>query len=78
VRVTFRHQMSLGSDIIDAIRAHHRAGMELVAIMAASRAFLNVISPNDAAVLTSYEKLKAEVDSLHQANGSRLSRRMPW
>jgi hypothetical protein len=64
VRVTFRHQMSLGSDIIDAIRAHHRAGMELVTIMAASRAFLNLISPNDAAALTSYEKLKAEVDSL--------------
>ena len=64
VRVTFRHQMSIGSDIIDAIRAHHRAGMELVAIMAASRSFLQLISPNDAGVLTSYEKLRAEVDSL--------------
>jgi hypothetical protein len=64
IRVTFRHQMSLGSDIVDALRAVGREQMEQAAILAASSDFLRMISPNDHNALVSYEKLAVEVDSL--------------
>lgn len=67
VRVTFRHQMSLGSDIIDAIKVCKKEGMELAVILAASREALDVISPNDAGALTSFEKLQSEIWSLDGA-----------
>jgi hypothetical protein len=65
VRVTFRHQMSIGSDIVDAIRAVGREKITQVAILAASRSFLRDISPNDAAALASFEKIRTEVQSLN-------------
>ena len=40
VRVTFRHQMSLGSDILDAARLHVKDGLSQVAILAAESSFL--------------------------------------
>jgi hypothetical protein len=64
VRVTFRHQMSLGSDFLDALKVTKREGAEHVAILAASRAFLGLISPNDADVLVSYEKLSLQTADL--------------
>lgn len=67
VRVTFRHQMSLGSDIVDAIKVCKKEGIELAVILAANRQTLNVISPNDAGALVSYEKLRNEVMSLDGA-----------
>ena len=67
VRITFRHQMSLGSDIVDAIKVCKKEGMELAIILAANRKTLNLISPNDAAALISFEKLQAEVMSLDGA-----------
>lgn len=67
VRITFRHQMSLGSDIVDAIKVCKKEGMELAMILAASRQTLNLVSPNDAAALTSFEKLQREIFSLDGA-----------
>lgn len=67
VRITFRHQMSLGSDIIDAIKVCKKEGMELAVIMAANRKTLDLISPNDAAALVSFEKLRDEIFSLEDA-----------
>jgi len=64
VRVTFRHQMSLGSDILDAARLAAREGCEQVAIIAAEADFLKVITPNDAAALVSFEKLRIAVAEL--------------
>lgn len=64
VRVTFRHQMSLGSDLIDALRVAKKEDLEQVAILAAGRDFLDIITPNDAAALVSFEKLRVEVMSL--------------
>ena len=64
VRVTFRHQMSLGSDLIDALKVCKRFGVKLAMILAADRATLNVISPNDAAALVSFEKLEREIFDL--------------
>lgn len=61
VRVTFRHQMSLGSDLLDAQKVCAKSGIKLAMILAADRETLGVISPNDAAVIVSFEKLEREV-----------------
>jgi hypothetical protein len=67
IRITFRHQMSLGSDFLDALKVCKKEGMELAVILAADRETLNVISPNDAAAIISFEKLQNEVFSLNGA-----------
>lgn len=64
VRVTFRHQMSLGSDILDAARLCAREGYLQAAILAAESGFLRVISPNDYGALVSFEKLRIAVAEL--------------
>lgn len=67
VRVTFRHQMSLGADILDALKVCKIEGMELAVILAANKSTLTVISPNDANALVSFEKIQSEVLSLNGA-----------
>lgn len=64
VRVTFRHQMSLGSDILESIKVFRKEQVKQVAIFAASQDFLRIISPNDANALVSFEKLSAEISDL--------------
>jgi len=64
VRVTFRHQMSLGSDILDAVRLHAKENLSQVAILAAESGFLRLVTPNDAAALVSFEKLRVAVAEL--------------
>ena len=67
IRVTFRHQMSLGSDIVDAIKVCKKEGMKLAIILAANRETLSIVSPNDVNALTSFEKVQSEVLSLDGA-----------
>lgn len=67
VRITFRHQMSLGSDFLDALKVCKIEGMEQALILAANRKTLDLISPNDAAAIISYEKLEKEIISLNGA-----------
>lgn len=67
VRITFRHQMSLGSDFLDALKVCKKEGIELAIILAANRQTLKIISPNDASALISFEKLQNEVISLNGA-----------
>ena len=67
IRITFRHQMSLGSDFLDALKVCKKEGIELAIILAANRKTLQLISPNDAAALVSFEKLMNEVMSLDGA-----------
>ena len=67
VRITFRHQMSLGSDILDAIKVCKKEGMEQAVILAANRKTLDIISPNDASAIVSFEKLEREIMSLNGA-----------
>ena len=67
VRITFRHQMSLGSDILDAIKVCKKEGMQQAVILAANRKTLDLISPNDAAAIVSFEKLEREIMSLNGA-----------
>ena len=64
IRITFRHQMSLGSDIIDALKVCKKEGIKLAIIIAANKNTLDVISPNDAAGIVSFEKLEREILSL--------------
>ena len=64
VRITFRHQMSLGSDIVDALKVCKKEGMQLAVILAASFSTLQLISPNDCSALISFEKLQNEVANL--------------
>lgn len=64
VRVTFRHQMSLGSDILDAARLCAKEGYVQVAIIAAESTFLRTISPNDYGALVSFEKLRIAIAEL--------------
>lgn len=64
IRITFRHQMSLGSDLIDAMKMCKKEHYELAVIMAADGATLRLISPNDAAALTSFEKLRIAIADL--------------
>ena len=67
VRITFRHQMSLGSDILDAIKVCKKEGMEQAVILAANKKTLDLISPNDANAIVSFEKLEREIISLNGA-----------
>ena len=59
--------MSLGSDIIDALKVCRKEGMELAVILAAGTETLKTISPNDCNALVSFEKLRNEVFDLDGA-----------
>lgn len=63
-RVTFRHQMSLGSDLLEAVRLPKAEAVTQCVILAASDDFLRVITPGDWRVLSSYPKLSIEVGRL--------------
>jgi hypothetical protein len=67
VRVTFRHQMSLGSDFLDAIRLTALDDVEQCLLLAAGLDFLKIISPRDATVLCSFEKIAAQLSRLNGA-----------
>ena len=67
VRITFRHQMSLGSDVLDAIKVCKKDGIEVAMILAADFNTLKIISPNDAPALVSFEKLEREMYDLDGA-----------
>lgn len=65
IRITFRHQMSLGSDLIDAQKVCARSGVKLAIILAADLQTLRTISPNDAAAIVSFEKLQNAIIDLN-------------
>jgi hypothetical protein len=61
LRVSFRHMMSAGSDIMDAARMAKVENYETVTLVSASPEFLKVISPADAGSLCSSEVHRAQV-----------------
>lgn len=61
VRITFRHQMSLGSDLYDAIRLPRAEDVKQCVILAADDDFLKVITPRDWRSLCSFSKLSAQI-----------------
>ena len=65
IRVTFRHQMSLGSDFLDAFWLSKKEGVSQCLILAAPLEFLRIITPNDADALVSFEKVMQKVALLN-------------
>ena len=63
-RITFRHQMSLGSDFLDAIRLPKSENIEQCVILAASDDFLRVITPRDWRSLCSFSKIAGQMAQL--------------
>jgi hypothetical protein len=57
LRVTFRHQMSLGSDFMDALMLAQREGIECAVIAAAALDFAKKITPRDFNSIVTFEKL---------------------
>jgi hypothetical protein len=66
VRVTFRHQMSLGSDILDAAKLCARENYKQAIIIAGESDWLQIVSPNDCKALVSFEKLRIAVSELNE------------
>lgn len=60
LRVTFRHKMSLGSDLLDAARMYYVEGFKKITLIAATPAFLTTISPADCKVLCSVDDFRAQ------------------
>lgn len=61
LRVSFRHSMSLGSDLLDAARMHFVEGFNKITLIAASESFLATISPADCKALCSADDYRAQV-----------------
>jgi hypothetical protein len=70
IRISFRHQMSLGSDFLDAIRLPIAEGIEQCIILGASSDFLRIISPKDWRVLCSSERMFAQAMQLEKSFNS--------
>lgn len=64
IRITFRHQMSLGSDFFDAIRLAKSENFEQCILLAADDEFLRVITPRDWRSLCSFSKMSAQMAQL--------------
>ena len=64
VRITFRHQMSVGAELFDVIKMTGKEKVKQSLLLAASNEFLKIISPRDAGSLTSFEKLAQEMGYL--------------
>ncbi len=69
LRFTFRNQMSLGSDFMDALLLAHRENVQALIIAAPSMEFARLITPKDVNSIVTYEKLEeyyARANSLFQ------------
>ena len=64
VRVTFRHAMSMGTDILDVMKACAKDDVKLAVILACDIEALRKIAPSQAASMVSFEKLSREVQEL--------------
>jgi hypothetical protein len=58
LRITFRHQLSLGSDFMDALLVAHREQMQALVIAAPSIEFAQLITPRDFKAITTFDKLE--------------------
>ena len=64
VSISFRHQMSLGSDLYNALWLWKRGGVTQILLLAATLDFLRVITPKDALSLTSFESYAAALSHM--------------
>ena len=66
VSISFRHQMSLGSDLYNALWLWKREGIDQALLLAGNLEFLRVVTPRDATSLTSFERY---ANAMAQMNG---------
>ena len=64
VRVTFRHAMSMGTDILDVLKACAKDNIHLAVILTCDLESLRKIAPSQASSMVSFEKLSHEVQDL--------------
>ena len=64
VRITFRHAMSMGTDILEAMKECTKNDAQLAVILACGLEALRKIAPSQANSMVSYEKLSLEVQDL--------------
>ena len=64
VRITFRHAMSMGTDILDVMKACAKDDVRLAVILACGLDGLRKIAPSQASSMVSFEKLSHEIQEL--------------
>ena len=64
VSISFRHQMSVGSDLYNALCLWRRGNIKQILILAATLDFLRVITPLDAQSLASFEKFTTAMSQM--------------
>ena len=64
VSISFRHQMSVGSDLYNALCLWRRGNIKQILLLAATLDFLRVISPLDATSLASFERFTTAMSQM--------------
>ena len=67
VLISFRHQMSLGSDLYNALWLWKREGIKQALLLAGTLDFLRVVTPLDANSLTSFERYAGAISQMSGA-----------
>lgn len=67
VLISFRHQMSLGSDLYNALWLCKQGGIKQALLLAGTLDFLRVVTPLDATSLTSFERYAAAISQMNGA-----------
>lgn len=64
VLISFRHQMSLGSDLYSAVWLSKKEEIEQVLLLAGTLEFLRIVTPQDASSLTSFERYCSAISQM--------------
>lgn len=64
VSISFRHQMSLGSDLYNALWLWKRGNVKQILLLAGTLDFLRVVTPLDATSLASFERFAAAMSQM--------------
>lgn len=67
ILISFRHQMSLGSDLYNALWLWKRGGVKQALLLAGTLDFLKVVTPLDAGSLTSFERYATAISQMNGA-----------
>jgi hypothetical protein len=64
VSISFRHQMSLGSDLYNALWLWKRGNVKQILLLAGTLDFLRIVTPLDATSLASFERFAAAMSQM--------------
>jgi len=65
ILISFRHQMSMGSDLYNALWLWKKEGIKQALLLAATLDFLKIITPLDASSLTSFERYATAISQMN-------------